>query len=81
MLLCKTQRNKDQEAISDIIRQLVKEELDAYEKTIKPQTNSNLLVTNERLDKIATEMGELSKILEFTQSQLDQELERVQIRE
>ena len=60
--------NKDEESISDIIQQVVKKELAALEKTIKALINSNLQVTNERLGKIATEMGELSKSLEFTPS-------------
>ena len=66
--------NEDEVSLSDLIRQIVKEELSAHEKTIKALTNSNLQATTERLDKIATEMGELSKRLEFTQSQLDEEL-------
>ena len=66
--------NEDEESLSDIIRQIVKEELASQEKTIKALINSNLQATNERLDKIATKMGELSKRLEFTQSQLDEEL-------
>ena len=65
--------NED-EPISDIIRHIVKEELAAHEKTIKAVINANLKATNECLDKIATEMGELSKSLEFMQSQLDEEL-------
>ena len=60
--------NEDEESLSDIIRQIVKEELAAHEKTIKALINSNLKATNEHLDKIATEMGELSKSLEFMQS-------------
>ena len=66
--------NEDEVSLSDLIRQIVKEELSAHEKTIKALANSNLQATTERLDKIATEMGELSKSLEFTQSQLDEEL-------
>ena len=66
--------NEDEESPSDIIWQIVKEELAAHEKNIKALINSNLQTTNERLDKIATEMGELSKSLEFMQSQLDGEL-------
>ena len=65
--------NED-EPISDIIRHTVKEELAAHEKTIKAIINANLKATNESLDKIATEMGELSKSLEFAQSQLEEEL-------
>ena len=61
----------------NIIQQIVKDQLVAHEKTIKDLINSNMKATNERLDKIATEMGELSKSLEFTQSQIDEELENV----
>ena len=56
--------HENEELLSDIVRQIVKEELAAHEKTIKVLINSNLKATNERLDKIATEMGELSKSLE-----------------
>ena len=66
--------DEDEESLSDIIQQIVKEELAAHEKTIKALINSNLQATNKCLDKIATEMGELSKSLEFTQSQLEEEL-------
>ena len=69
--------NKDEESISDIIQQVVKEKLAAHEKTIKALINSNLQVKNQRLGKVATEMGELSKSLEFRQHQFDEELGRV----
>ena len=69
--------NEDEESLSDIIQQIVKEELAAHEKTIKALINSNLKAANELLDKIATEMGELSKSLEFMQGQLDKELGNV----
>ena len=69
--------NEDEESLSYIIRQIVKDELAVHEKIIKALINSNLKATNERLDKIATEMGELSKSLEFTQSQIDEELGNV----
>ena len=49
-------------------------ELAAHEKTIEALISSNLQATNECQDKIATEIGELSKSLEFTQSQLNGEL-------
>ena len=69
--------NEDDESLSDIIRQIVKEELAAHEKTIKALIKSNLKATNERLDNIAAEMGKLSKSIEYTQSQLDEELGNV----
>ena len=69
--------NKDEESLSVIIRQIIKEELAAHEQIIKALTNSNMKATNERLDKKATKLGELSKSLEFTQSRLDEELANV----
>ena len=66
--------NEDEESLSDIIWQIAKEELAAHEKAIKALINSNLQATNKCLDKIATEMDELSKSLGFMQSQLDEEL-------
>ena len=69
--------NEDEESLSDIIWQIVKEELAAHEKTIKALIKSNLKATNERLDNIAAEMGKLSESIEYTQSQLDEELGNV----
>ena len=66
--------NEAGELLSDIILRIVKEELAAHEQTIKVLLNSNLQAPNERLDKIATEMDELSVILQYTQSQLDEKL-------
>ena len=54
--------NEDEESLSDIIQQIVKEELAAHGKTIKVLINSNLKATNELLDNTATEMGKLSRI-------------------
>ena len=54
--------NEDKESLSDIIQQIVKEELPAYEKTIKALINSNLQAINERLDKIATEVVNYLKV-------------------
>ena len=54
--------NEDKESLSDIIQQIVKEELPAYEKTIKALINSNLQAINERPDKIATEVVNYLKV-------------------
>ena len=77
LLTPRKEKNENKESLYDIIRQIVNKELPEHEKTIEALINSNLQATNERLDKIATEMGELSKSLEFTQSQLDEELGRL----
>ena len=66
--------NEYEESLSDIIQHIVKEKLAAYENTIKALINSNLQAKNERLNKLVIEMGESTKSLEFTQSQLDEEL-------
>ena len=66
--------NEAGELLSDIILRIVKEELAAHEQTIKVLLNSKLQAPNERLDKIATEMDELSVSLQYTQSQLDEKL-------
>ena len=39
--------NEDEESLSDIIQQIVKEELAAHGKTIKALINSNLQATND----------------------------------
>ena len=46
--------NEGEESLSNIIQQIVKEELAAHEKTMKALINSNLKATNEHLDKIPT---------------------------
>ena len=46
--------NEDEESLCDIIRQIVKEEFAAHEKTIKALINSNLQAANERLNETAT---------------------------
>ena len=69
--------NNEKECISDITRKVVKEELQNHEKNITELIQSKLQATNEHLDKIFVDMGDLAKSLEFIQDQLDDEIGNV----
>ena len=56
------------------IRGIIKEELEKHEKELNEILKSQLQNTNERLDKISNEVLEITKSLEFTQGELDEEL-------
>ena len=51
--------------ISDIIRKVVKEELQNHEKNITELIHSKFLATNKRIEKTSTDRGGLMKSLEF----------------
>ena len=51
--------------ISDIIRKVVKEELQNYEKNITKLIQSKLRATNIHIEKSSTDRGGLTKSLEF----------------
>ena len=53
--------------------------MSAHEASIKKLINSNMKTTTEQLDKLSTEMAELTKSLEHTQDQLDDELKTIKI--
>ena len=69
--------NNEKECISDITRKVVKEELQNHEKNITELIQSKLQATNEHLDKIFVDMGDLAKSLEFIQDQLDDKIGNV----
>ena len=50
---------------------------DSHEAATEEILNSNMKSTNERLDKLSTEMAELTKNLEHTQDQLDDQLKTI----
>ena len=53
----------------ETIRTIVKDELAAHEAAIKKLINSNMKSANEWLDKLSTEVAELTKSLEHIQDQ------------
>ena len=72
-----TRPHENDQIVLETIRTTVKYELAACEAAIKELINSNMKLTNERLGKLSTEMAELTKSLEHTQDQLDEELKTV----
>ena len=72
-----THPHENDQILLETIRAIVKDELAAHEAAIKELINSNMKPTNERLEKLSTEMTLLTKILEHTQDQLDEELKTI----
>ena len=75
--LTATRPHENDQILLETIRTIVKDELPAHEATIKKLINSNMKSTNKQLDKLSTEMAELTKSLEHTQDQLDEELKTI----
>ena len=65
--LIPTRGHEHDQILLETIRTIVKGELAAHEAAIKELINSNMKSTNEQLDKLSTEMAELTKSLEHTQ--------------
>ena len=61
-----TRPHENDQILLETIRTIVKNELAAYEAAIKELINSNVKSINERLDKLSTEMAELTKCLKHT---------------
>ena len=62
------------EELVDIIRKVVKEELQSHEETFSEIIKSHLETTNQRLNQISGEVIELTKSLEFTQGEVKDEI-------
>ena len=75
--LTATHPHENDQILLETIRTIVKDEPATHEAAIKELRNSNMKSTNERLDKLSTEMAELTKSLEHTQDQLDDELKTI----
>ena len=67
----------NEKSLADTIRKIVKEEFKDYETKMSEMISNNLQNTNDRLDKISKEMTELTKSLEFTQDQLEGEINNI----
>ena len=65
--------NKEETALAHMIGNVTKEELQAHEAVLQEIVSSNLKVTNERLEKLSGEVSDITKNLEFTQKQLEDE--------
>ena len=68
--------NKEKSLI-DTIRKIVKEEFQEHETKMSEMISNDLQNTNDHLDKIFKEMIELTKSLEFTQDQLEGEINEI----
>ena len=66
--------HENDQILLETIKTIVKDKLTADKAIIKKLINSNMKSTNERLDKLSTEMTELTKSLKHSQDQLDDEL-------
>ena len=64
----------DNEELVNIIRKVVKEELQDHEKKFCEILKSHLETANQRLNKILDEVVELTKSLEFTQAEVKEEI-------
>ena len=62
------------EELVNIIRKVVKEELEDHEKKFCEILKSHLETANQRLNKILDEVVELTKSLEFTQAEVKEEI-------
>ena len=80
-----TQNNENNEEIVVIVKGIIKEEFkeherkisqdfEEHEKKINKMLKSQLEITNKRLEKISKEVLEITKSLEFTQGQLNDEI-------
>ena len=58
----------------NIIRRVVKEELENHDKKFCEILKSHLEKANQRLNKISDEVVELTKSLEFTQAEVKEEI-------
>ena len=71
-----SERNDEGESLFDIIRNIVREEFKIHESNIKELINSNVNKTAERLDKLSSEIVDLTASLEFTKKKLTRNYSR-----
>ena len=72
-----TSPNLQGKSLIDTNRKIVQEEFKEHESKISEMISHNLQNTNDCLDKISKEMNELTKSLEFTQDQLEGEINSI----
>ena len=68
--------DKDEELL-ETIRKIVNEEIENLEKRVGKIIKTHSENTNNQLDRISQEVCEITKSLEFTQGQLDEELTKI----
>ena len=68
--------DKDEEFL-ETLRKIIKEEIENHEKKVGKIIKIHLENTNNRLDIISEKVFKITKSLEFTQGQLDEELTKI----
>ena len=63
--------NEEETVLAHMVRNIVKEELQAHEVVLQEIVSSNLKITNERSEKFSGEVSDIKESLEFTQKQLE----------
>ena len=71
---CSSATNFNDDQFLEMIRKIVKEEIKNHEEEVGEIIKAQLENTNNRLDRISQEVVDITKSLEFTQEQLDEEL-------
>ena len=74
---CSSATNFNDEEFLEMIREIVKEEIKNHEEEVGEIIKGQLENTNNRLDRISQEVVDITKSLEFTQEQLDEELAKL----
>ena len=74
---CSSATNFNDGEVSEMIRKIVKEEIKNHEEKVGEIIKAQLENTNNRLDRILQEVVDITKSLEFTQEQLDEELAKL----
>ena len=67
----------DEKALLETISKIVKAELASHQLTIKEMINDNKKVTNDRLHRTSQDVTDLKQSLEFTQEQMQEEINKI----
>ena len=70
-------KTNNNEELENIIRKVGKEELEDHEKKFCEILKSHLETANQRLNKISDEVVELTKRLQFTQTEVKEEITNI----
>ena len=68
---------EDEKALLEAIGKIVKDELASHQLAIKEMLNDNIKVTNDHLDRILQDVTDLKQSLEFTQEQMNEEINKI----
>lgn len=68
---------QDEVTLANMIRNIVKEELESHKEGLQEFISSKLLVTNERLNELSKEVKDITESLEFTQKQVEEDTKAI----